>query len=265
MPQRPIGVFDSGVGGLSVLRRIRTDLPAEHLHYVADCGHAPYGNKSAEFIAARSLALAQFLVDAGAKALIVACNTATAAAITRLREKFNLPIVGVEPAVKPAVAATRSGVIGVLATSGTLESAKFAQLAARYGSNATVIVQPCPGLVEQVERGELTSEKTRALLAGFVQPLIDQGADTLVLGCTHYPFLTPLLRELVGEEVALIETSAAVSRQLARRLAELGLLAEGDGPGTARCWTSGPTQNLADLLPGLWGETLAVASLPTCD
>jgi len=265
LPQRPIGVFDSGVGGLSVLRRIRTDLPSEHLHYVADSGHAPYGDKSAEFIASRSLAIAKFLVDAGAKALVVACNTATAAAISSLRGKFDIPIVGVEPAVKPAVAATRSGVIGVLATSGTLESGKFAQLTARFGSAAKVIVQPCPGLVEQVERGELTSDKTRMLLATFVRPLVDQGADTLVLGCTHYPFLAPLLRQLVGEEIALIETSAAVSRQLARQLQARGWLADGDAIGSVRCWSSGPTQHLAELLPQLWGQALAVTPLPTCD
>lgn len=244
-----------------MLRCIRAELPAESLHYVADCSHAPYGDKSPEFIEARSFAIAEFLVDTGAKALVVACNTATAAAITKLRMKFDLPIVGVEPAVKPAVAATRSGVIGVLATSGTLESDKFAQLTARFGSNAKVIVQPCPGLVEQIERGALASEATRALLAAFVQPLIAQGADTLVLGCTHYPFLIPLLREMLSEDIALIETSAAVSRQLARLLEERGLLAEGDLSGSVRCWTSGPMQGFADVLPLLWGEALPVANL----
>ena len=217
---RPIGVFDSGVGGLSVLRHIRAVLPGEDLLYVADSLHAPYGAKSVQFIQARSEVIAGFLVARGAKALVVACNTATSAAIASLRQRFDLPIVGMEPAVKPAAEATRSGVIGVLATGGTLESARFAELVQRFGSQARVIVQPCPGLVEQVESGDLSGPLTRRLLAGFVEPLLAQGADTLVLGCTHYPFLEPLLRELAGEQVSLIETGAAVARQLARRLVE---------------------------------------------
>jgi len=259
---RPIGVLDSGVGGLSVLRCIRNDLPAENLLYVADSGHAPYGNKSPQFIETRCIAITQFLIDAGAKAIVVACNTATAVAINSLREKFTLPIIGVEPAVKPAVEATRSGVIGVLATSGTLESGRFAGLAARVGSTAKVIVQPCPGLVEQVEQGDLNSEATRTLLASFVTPLLEQGADTLVLGCTHYPFLAPLLRELIGDNVTLIETSGAVSRQLMRRLSEANLLAEvqvgSDKSGSAQFWSSGNPQQLENLLSQLWGSTSLV-------
>ena len=258
---RPIGVFDSGVGGLSVLRHIRAALPGEDLLYVADSRHAPYGDKSPPFIEARALAIAGFLVAEGAKALVVACNTATAAAIVRLREEFPLPVVGVEPAVKPAVAATRSGVIGVLATSGTLESAKFAGLVQRFGSHARVIVQPCPGLVEQVERGELTGAATRDLLECYLGNLLDAGADTVVLGCTHYPFVAPLLREL-APDVSLIETGGAVSRQLVRKLEEASLLAARAGGGSERFWSSGDARRLEKLLPQLWGREQPVDELP---
>ena len=257
---RPIGVFDSGVGGLSVLRHIRAALPGEDLLYVADSAHAPYGVKSAAFIESRALAIAEFLVAQNAKALVVACNTATAAAIATLRQRFDLLIVGMEPAVKPAAEATRSGVIGVLATSGTLESARFAELVQRFGSNARVVVQPCPGLVEQVEAGDLAGPVTRALLSGYVTPLLAQGADTLVLGCTHYPFLQPLLRELAGDHAVFIETGAAVARQLARRILEADFQSAGMA-GTARFCSSGDPRHLEALLPQLWGHAAPVECL----
>lgn len=258
---RPIGVFDSGVGGLTVLRHIRAALPAADLLYVADSAHAPYGEKPPQFIEARAFAIAEFLVARHSGALVVACNTATAAAIAGLRARFDLPVVGMEPAVKPAAEATRSGVIGVLATSGTLESEKFAALVGRFGSRARVIVQPCPGLVERVERGDLSGVRTRRLLEGFVAPLLAQGADTLVLGCTHYPFLMPLLRELAGPRVALIESGAAVARQLVRRLAETDFRAPGKGQGRERFFSSGEPARLEALLPRLWGAAAPVERL----
>ena len=261
MSDAPIGIFDSGVGGLSVLRHIRAQLPQERLLYVADSAHAPYGGKSPQEIQARSLAVSEFLVDHGAKALVVACNTATAAAISALRARFALPVIGMEPAVKPAVAATRSGVVGVLATTGTLQSAQFAALLESYGKNVRVVTQGCPGLVECVERGELDSAQTRALLQGYLAPLLAAGADTLVLGCTHYPFLRPLLEELTGNKIALIDTGAAVARQVERRLDEAGIRNAGTAAGTLRFWTSGdPVQGQA-VVEMLWGAA-TVEPLP---
>ncbi len=258
MNNAPVGVFDSGVGGLSVLGEIRALLPAESLLYVADSGHVPYGDKSAEFICARSLAIAEFLLAQGAKALVLACNTATAAAISELRGVYpQVPIIGMEPAVKPAAAATQTGVVGVLATTGTLKSAKFAALLDRFASDVRVITQPCPGLVEQIEAGALSSIATRELLNGWVRPLLAEGCDTLILGCTHYPSIKPLLRELLPSNVSLIDTGAAVARQLRRVLAEHELLASGSAQ-PAQFWSSAQPRALQQVLPVLWGEAAVV-------
>ncbi len=259
---RTIGIFDSGVGGLSVLRHIRDALPGARLIYVADSGHVPYGDKSPAYIEQRSVAVTAFLVEQGAEAVVIACNTATAAAAATLRRKFSLPVVAMEPAVKPAVAATRSGVVGVLATIGTLESARFAALLDKYAGNVEIVTQGCPGLVEQVERGDFASAETRALVARYTAPLLARGADTLILGCTHYPFLAPLIREIVGADVALVDTGAAVARELRRRVdGELAPLAPG-GPGRTEFWTSGDARQAAAIISALWGEAGAVQSLP---
>ena len=258
----PIGVFDSGVGGLSVLREMRALLPNESLLYIADSGHVPYGEKSPEFIRERCRVLAEFLLAQGAKALVLACNTATVAGVAELRELYpQLPLVGMEPAVKPAAAATQSGVVGVLATTGTLKSAKFAALLDRFASDVRVITQPCPGLVECIEAGELDSLATRQLLQGFVTPLLDQGCDTLILGCTHYPFIKPLLRSLVPDSISLIDTGAAVARQVQRLLAQADLLASGPAQ-PAQFWSSGDPAAMQRILPLLWGEPGAVRALP---
>jgi glutamate racemase len=257
----PIGVFDSGVGGLSVLREIRARLPQESLLYLADSGHVPYGEKSPEFIRQRCRTIAAFLLGQGAKALVLACNTATAAGVAELRELYpQLPLVGMEPAVKPAAQATRSGVVGVLATTGTLKSVKFAALLDRFASDVRVITQPCPGLVECIEAGELDTPATRALLNGFVQPLVEQGCDTLILGCTHYPFIKPLLIEMLPSSVTLVDTGAAVARHLETVLAARDQL--GNGEAVTRFWSSGDPSRLAVVLPVLWGEVGTVADYP---
>lgn len=276
---RAIGVFDSGVGGLSVLHHIRQTLPDERLIYVADSGHVPYGNKSPEYIEQRSLALTRFLIAQGADAIVIACNTATAAAAATLRSQFAIPIVGMEPAVKPAAAATKSGVVGVLATTGTLESARFAALLERYGEEVEVVTQGCPGLVEQVERGDLAGPDARALVERYTAPLLARGADTLILGCTHYPFLAPLIRDVVGPDVILIDTGAAVARQLQRRIAtELPDRASQNRPSTGsggcptrsfmertdatRFFTSGDTEQASRIMALLWDEDVPVRRLP---
>jgi glutamate racemase len=256
----PVGVFDSGVGGLSVLGEIHRLLPNESMLYVADCGHIPYGEKTAEFIRERCVVMAEFFRAQGAKALVLACNTATVAGVADLRERYpDWPIVGMEPAVKPAAAATRSGVVGVLATTGTLQSAKFAALLDRFAADVRVVTQPCPGLVELIETGDLTSPAIRRLLQQYVQPLLAAGCDTIILGCTHYPFLKPLLREMVPVSITLIDTGGAVARQLKSLLVQNDLLACGYARPT-EFWTSGDTENFRNILPVLWETSDSVRS-----
>lgn len=256
----PVAVFDSGVGGLSVLGEINRLLPRESLLYVADCGHIPYGEKTPQFIRQRCVAIAEFFREKGAKALVLACNTATVAGVADLRERYpDWPIVGMEPAVKPAAAATRSGVVGVLATTGTLQSAKFAALLDRFATDVHVITQPCPGLVELIETGDLVSPVIRQLLHGYVEPLLSAGCDTIILGCTHYPFLKPLLREMIPASVTLIDTGAAVARQLQRLLGQRELLANGH-PHAAQFWSSGDPEHFKIILPLLWKKSDSVRS-----
>ncbi|KVN95486.1 glutamate racemase [Burkholderia ubonensis] len=221
----PVGVFDSGLGGLSVLRAVRAQLPDESFVYVADSRNAPYGPRDEAFITERTLAIGEWLAREGAKALVVACNTATAQSIAAIRERLAIPLVGVEPGIKPAAALSASGIAGVLATQSTLASARFQALLDRYGAGRRFICQPGHGLVEAVERGDTHSPALRALLDGYLQPMLDAGADTLVLGCTHYPFFTETIRDLVGDRLTIVDTSDAIARQLARVLDERGLRA----------------------------------------
>lgn len=241
-----IGVFDSGVGGISVLREIRKLLPEEALVYYADSGHCPYGGKPQAEIQARACAITETLMDRGARLVVVACNTATIAAVEHLRATYPIPFVGMEPAVKPAASLSRSGVVGVLATGAALAGEKFHKLLAAHAGKVRVITQPCPGLVEQVERGELDSAATRALVERYTAPLLAQGADVLVLGCTHYPFLRPLIQQVVGADVALLDTGEAVARQTRRVLEREGLLGSGTGAGIE--WhTSGDAAHFEQL------------------
>jgi glutamate racemase len=261
-PVHPIGVFDSGVGGLAVLHEIRRELPGEDLLYVADSGHAPYGDKSAHEIEARSIEIVEFLISQRAKAIVVACNTATGVAIKALRNRFPLPIIAMEPAVKPAAAHTKSGVIGVLATSRTIASDNFAKLHERFGTEVKILMQACPGLVEQVEAGNLSGDETRALLERYVLPLLAQQADTIVLGCTHYPFLAPLIREIAGATVTVIDPSAAIARELRRRLASADLLSAESREGTHRFWSSARSDTTRVVISQLWKADIDLQQLP---
>jgi glutamate racemase len=265
----PIGVFDSGVGGLSVLRHIRALLPHEHLLYFADSGFAPYGCKSEQVVAERSLAIAGFLVGQGAKALVVACNTATVAAIKLLRAHYpDLPIVGVEPGLKPGAAASRNGKVGVLATDRTLAGEKFLLLREQISkaSKAQFLLQGCTGLADQIELGELDSDATAALLRRYIVPLLDLGADTLVLGCTHYPLVLAAIERIIAEatprEIMLVDTGEAVARQLARLLEAAGVARAGDGQAaTLAGYTSASATALAVAFSSLLGVTVPVQEM----
>jgi len=225
-----IGVFDSGVGGLTILREVRSALPRHDLVYVADTRFCPYGPRPEAEVRERSDALTRALVATGAEMVIVACNTATIAAIAALRATHPLPFVGVEPAVKPAARVTRSGVVGVLATESALAGARFRELVEAHAAEAGVgvVEAPCPGLVRRIEAGELNGQATRAVVRGAWEPLAAGGADTLVLACTHFPHVRALIEDVVGPEVAVIDSGPAVARQ-ARRIAEAHGIVEGAG------------------------------------
>lgn len=245
-----------------MLRAIRTTLPHEDLLYVADSGHIPYGEKSVDYIQQRSLTIARFLIGQGAKALVIACNTATAAAAALLRATFSTPIVAMEPAVKPAAGVSKAAVVGVLATTGTLTSRNYADLVARFGQGVHMLAQECPGLVMQVEAGDLSGPATRALVERYTAPLLAAGADTLVLGCTHYPFLAPLIAEVVGPQVRLIDSGDAVARRLHGVLAVADLLAADSKAGQERFWSSGDVGTVQAVISRLWGAPVIVQPLP---
>ena len=255
-----IGVFDSGVGGLSVLRAIRAALPAENLVYVADSGHAPYGDKSEAHIIERTLTVGNWLAVSGVKAITVACNTATVVAIRHLREQTHMPVVAIEPAIKPAANTTRTGVVGVLATTQTLQSESVARLCIEHGEGKRILLQACPGWVEAVEEADLHSPQTEALLRQFVVPLMDQGVDTLVLGCTHYPFLRDTLQRIVGDDVVLIDPAVAVATELTRRLGNDRRMDE-QHIGTTRFFTTGDVLHVQQVVAHLWGDGALVEAM----
>ena len=256
-----MGVFDSGVGGLSVLAAMRHELPHEHFVYVADSGCAPYGERPAAFVIGRATTITDFLARQGAKAIVVACNTATAAAVASLRSRFTLPIVAIEPAVKPAAVRTRSRVVGVLTTTGTASSPNMNKLVTNYGSDVEFVIQPCPGLAECVERGQLASAATRTLVKRYVQPIVDKGADVLVLGCTHYPFLRPLIEEIAGPGIEIIDPATAVARELRRRLDSADLLNTSSVSGTEQFWTTGMVNEVEPVVRLYWRKDAAVLPL----
>ena len=212
-----VGVFDSGIGGLSILNEALIQAPQHHYLYLADSANAPYGEKSSDWVSDRSLKLCSWLVDQGAQSVVVACNTATAQAIARIREKYpNIPIIGVEPGIKPASNLSKTKVVGVLATQSTLNSEKFKLLLSSLTQDCEFIQQAGNGLVPLIEQGILNGEELSQLLHQYIDPMILMGADTLVLGCTHYPFLQATINKLFGDQLQIIDTSQAVVRQLNR-------------------------------------------------
>lgn len=258
----PIGVFDSGVGGLSVLRAIRQQLPAEKIIYVGDQGHVPYGPRTLGQVRAFSEAITRFLLGQGAKLIVVACNAASAAALHYLRQIFpDMPFVGMEPAVKPAAERTQSGVVGVLATPATFQGELYASVVERFAKGVELLQSTCPGLVAQIEMGELDAAETRDILEQALRPMLARGADTVVLGCTHYPFVIPLIQEIAGPSVRVIDPAPAVAAQAGRLLSVRSWCSPNKEAGEVRYLTSGDPQALESLLPRLLGETSHVEQL----
>jgi glutamate racemase len=237
-PPSTIGVFDSGVGGLSILREIVHQLPSQDVLYFADSAHVPYGDRELEQIRLFSESITLFLAEQGADVVVVACNTASAVALHYLRERFDLPIVGMEPAVKPAAERTHSQQVGVIATPATFQGELFARLVERFAHDTVVHTQVCPGLVERVEAGLVDDPETETMLRGYLDPLLAVGIDSLVLGCTHYPFLRAAIERVVGPEAEVIDPAPAVARQAGRLLAQQGALRDG-AQGQVVYFTSG--------------------------
>ncbi|WP_158970699.1 glutamate racemase [Paraglaciecola sp. L3A3] len=254
-----IGVFDSGLGGLSIARRIREILPNENLLYVADSAHGPYGDKSAAFITQRSSAIIDFLLEQKAKTIVVACNTATVSSIQELRAKYRVPIIGVEPGIKPAVFKTNTRIIGVLATTQTLKSTSFNELSSNFSDKVKIEVQACPGLMEQVEALDLAGHKTEALVKKYVGSLLERGVDNIVLGCTHYIFLAPLIRKIAGPAIEIINTDFAVAKETARRLTVANLLSSNYALGQEQFYSSGDQPTATKQFSLLWGEPVSVS------
>ena len=251
----PIGIFDSGVGGLSVLKAIRQQRPSEALLYLADQAHVPYGPRSLEEVRSFSAAITRYLLSQGAKLVVVACNAASAAALQYLRQTFpQVPFVGMEPAVKPAAEGTHSGVVGVLATPATFQGALYASVVERFAQGVTLLQHTCPGLVAQIEAGNLDSTETRRILENALHPMLARGIDTVVLGCTHYPFVIPLIQEIVGTSVRVVDPAPAVARQVGRVLEARGLPHPDREEGEVIYLTTGDPEQLEALLPRLVGE-----------
>ncbi len=258
-----IGIFDSGVGGLSVLKQIQTIMPHENLVYFADQNHVPYGPRPDNEVQHFSLEISRFLIGGGATIIVVACNTASAAALEHLRETLpDIAFVGMEPAIKPGAVETQNGRVGVLATVGTFDSRRYASLMTRFAREITVYEDSCPGLVEQIEAGGLDSQETRSILNRALAPMLREDVDTLVLGCTHYPFVLPLISEIAGPEVSVIDPAPAVARQTHRVLMEQNLLNRSSSQGKVTAYstalpTAQPT-NLASLIQTLLGSVIPV-------
>ncbi len=252
MSAAPVGMFNSGVGGLSVLRALRVELPGQPVIYLADQAHVPYGPRPLEEVRAFAEGITRYLLDQGARLIVVACNAASAAALHHLRRVFpETPFVGMEPAVKPAAETTMSGVVGVLATPATFQGALYASVIERFANGVTLMQNTCPGLVKQIEAGRLDDAETRAILRRALEPMLAGGIDTVVLGCTHYPFIIPVIEEIAGPGVRVIDPAPAVARQARRLLEARGWLTVPGSVGRVRYVTTGDALEMEALLPRL--------------
>jgi glutamate racemase len=258
----PIGVFDSGVGGLSVLRAMRKLMPEESILYFGDQGHVPYGPRSMKQIQNFSEGITEFLLDHDAKLIVVACNAASAAALKHLRTRFpEVSFVGMEPAVKPATETTKTGKVGVLATPATFQGALYASVVERFAAGVELLQHTCPGLVNQIEKGDLNSTDTRLILEDALLPMLEKNIDTVVLGCTHYPFVIPLIERIVGEKVRVIDPAPSVAKQAKRLLEAAGMKNQPQSCASVRFFTSGDAAEMKSILPVLLGESGEVESV----
>ncbi|HEY60359.1 MAG TPA: glutamate racemase [Anaerolineae bacterium] len=240
-----VAAFDSGIGGLSIVRAIRKLIPSQNILYLADQAHVPYGEKELDEVLTFAVGIAEFLIMRGAALIVVACNTASSAALHHLRKIFpDIPIVGMEPAVKPATAITKSGVVGVLATPATFQGELYNSLVERFGKSVTILQEPCQGLVQEIELGNLQNKRIRQILTHAIKPMIAKGADVFVLGCTHYPFVMPLIREIAGEEATIINPAPAVAKRVKFLLQKNKLLAKRKANGILTAVTTGNPDKL---------------------
>lgn len=262
----PIGIFDSGVGGLSVLRAIRAQMPEESIIYFGDQGHIPYGPRPIGQIRDFSEAITRFLLKHDAKIIVVACNAASAAALKYLRETFpDVQFVGMEPAVKPAAEYTQTGKVGVLATPATFQGALYASVVERFANGVELFQDTCVGLVQQIEQGNLNGAETRRILDDALLPMLEKNIDTVVLGCTHYPFVIPLIQQIVGGDVRVIDPAPSVAKQVRRVLDAQGMKNESVAKGSVKFYTSGDPEGLKSLLPLLLGESGEVETVQWID
>lgn len=260
LPEQPVGVFDSGLGGLSVVRELRRRLPGEDLLYFADCAYCPYGIRSPEEIRERSELVVRGLIEGGAKAVVVACNTASAMAIFHLRDVFpDIPMIGLEPAVKPAVAMTRSGKVGVLATPRTVTGARLRWLIETHAGGIEVHRVAATGLVELVEAGVLHGDQVTSALRPLLDPMLEVGVDVVVLGCTHYPFLRDAIKHYVGPDIRVIDSGEAIARRVDEVLSRSGLKRGASAGGSFTFATSGDFSIVEPVATQLLGEPFAVA------
>jgi glutamate racemase len=255
---RPIGIFDSGVGGLTVANAISLLLPNEAIFYIGDTARIPYGNKSKDDIEKFSLEMTKFLLDKDCKAIVIACNTASAYALEAVRNTYpDIPVIAMEPAVKPAIEQSKTGAIGVLATLGTLKSDRYSHLKDKFGQGIQILENPCLGLVDNIEAGKWNDPETILLLETILKPMVVARVDHIVLGCTHYPIVIPLIANIMGDSVQLVNPAPAIAKQVYRQLAERNLLcvdtALKESSPKHTVWATGSTLSfnylLKELLP----------------
>ncbi|MCP3850396.1 MAG: glutamate racemase [Gammaproteobacteria bacterium] len=272
MNDQAVGIFDSGVGGLSVLKHVHELLPNETIFYVADSGHAPYGCKDEAYVERRSRVITEHLIAQGVKAIVIACNTATASIIEQFRQQYGIPFIGVEPGIKPAIALTKNNNIGVMATSGTLSSERYNELILRYADSVNLFNQPCPGLADRVECGDLNSQETIDLIKKYASALLQKQVDTIVLGCTHYSFLKEQLEKIMDDHlcegsfhangpIKIVDTSRAIAEQLVRVL-EQGALQNKPGKALAHYFTTGSVNKTQTTMRQLLNKQILVKRLP---